>query len=148
MHVPSDRVYFGLWLVGTLFFFFFSSRRRHTRLQGDWSSDVCSSDLLLPWAKWVEQRDARLAIVTDRDGTYDGRARTWLEYFAMPATTIGAAKEAVDVLPRYPPILDPLERWFWHDDAIGRMYMLVGRYSDAKPYLERAAGSCSALEDL
>src|SRR6266850_3360235 len=28
-------------------FFFFSSRRRHTRLQGDWSSDVCSSDLKL-----------------------------------------------------------------------------------------------------
>src|SRR5256885_6993476 len=32
--------------------FFFSSRRRHTRLQGDWSSDVCSSDL-------VEDGDAR-----------------------------------------------------------------------------------------
>src|SRR5205807_7517210 len=31
-----------------IFFFFFSSRRRHTRLQGDWSSDVCSSDLRLP----------------------------------------------------------------------------------------------------
>src|SRR5574337_1485955 len=36
--------------------FFFSSRRRHTRLSGDWSSDVCSSDLrqqptrlLCPW---------------------------------------------------------------------------------------------------
>src|SRR6266446_7960571 len=29
-----------------MFYFFFSSRRRHTRLQGDWSSDVCSSDLL------------------------------------------------------------------------------------------------------
>src|SRR5256885_2745612 len=28
--------------------FFFSSRRRHTRLQGDWSSDVCSSDLVPP----------------------------------------------------------------------------------------------------
>src|SRR5436189_6062093 len=27
-------------------FFFFSSRRRHTRYIGDWSSDVCSSDLL------------------------------------------------------------------------------------------------------
>src|SRR5438094_5393449 len=26
-------------------FFFFSSRRRHTRSYGDWSSDVCSSDL-------------------------------------------------------------------------------------------------------
>src|SRR5256885_3456849 len=32
----------------TIRFFFFSSRRRHTRLQGDWSSDVCSSDLLDP----------------------------------------------------------------------------------------------------
>src|SRR5256885_7178181 len=29
--------------------FFFSSRRRHTRLQGDWSSDVCSSDLRYPF---------------------------------------------------------------------------------------------------
>src|SRR5256885_10605016 len=28
-----------------VYVFFFSSRRRHTRLQGDWSSDVCSSDL-------------------------------------------------------------------------------------------------------
>src|SRR5207248_4764314 len=31
-------------------FFFFSSRRRHTRSYGDWSSDVCSSDL---WASWL-----------------------------------------------------------------------------------------------
>src|SRR5256885_2036143 len=34
----SERVGMAVW-------FFFSSRRRHTRLQGDWSSDVCSSDL-------------------------------------------------------------------------------------------------------
>src|SRR5690606_40465140 len=27
-------------------FFFFSSRRRHTRFSRDWSSDVCSSDLI------------------------------------------------------------------------------------------------------
>src|SRR5215212_6467976 len=32
--------------VGILFFFFFSSRRRHTRCLSDWSSDVCSSDLV------------------------------------------------------------------------------------------------------
>src|SRR5690348_18068848 len=32
-------------LVCFCFFFFFSSRRRHTRWTGDWSSDVCSSDL-------------------------------------------------------------------------------------------------------
>src|SRR5207237_6307990 len=29
-----------------LFLFFFSSRRRHTRFKCDWSSDVCSSDLI------------------------------------------------------------------------------------------------------
>src|SRR3989454_11633452 len=35
------------------FNFFFSSRRRHTRLQGDWSSDVCSSDLVaLGWGAY------------------------------------------------------------------------------------------------
>src|SRR3712207_6693094 len=28
-------------------FFFFSSRRRHTRYWRDWSSDVCSSDLMI-----------------------------------------------------------------------------------------------------
>src|SRR5688500_11951125 len=34
-----------LWVWACCFLFCFSSRRRHTRLQGDWSSDVCSSDL-------------------------------------------------------------------------------------------------------
>src|SRR3989440_8136732 len=33
-------------IVFNHFFFFFSSRRRHTRSDRDWSSDVCSSDLL------------------------------------------------------------------------------------------------------
>src|SRR6266513_4357141 len=39
-----------LWSVATgitCIFFFFSSRRRHTISKRDWSSDVCSSDLLL-----------------------------------------------------------------------------------------------------
>src|SRR5256885_10002798 len=36
------------WYSYVLCLFFFSSRRRHTRLQGDWSSDVCSSDLRIP----------------------------------------------------------------------------------------------------
>src|SRR5256885_4198968 len=44
----------GEWLI---VFFFFSSRRRHTRLQGDWSSDVCSSDLLV-WT--VNRQDEML----------------------------------------------------------------------------------------
>src|SRR5437763_11737536 len=32
-------------MFSVVVFFFFSSRRRHTRYIGDWSSDVCSSDL-------------------------------------------------------------------------------------------------------
>src|SRR5256885_12523457 len=46
--MPSTAVH-GLRVVVEMtsvgLYFFFSSRRRHTRLQGDWSSDVCSSDL-------------------------------------------------------------------------------------------------------
>src|SRR5438105_6557014 len=38
------------------FFFFFSSRRRHTRSTRDWSSDVCSSDLLCRFIFRVKQR--------------------------------------------------------------------------------------------
>src|SRR5437867_1033831 len=39
-------LYFFCFLFYYYFcFFFFSSRRRHTRSYGDWSSDVCSSDL-------------------------------------------------------------------------------------------------------
>src|SRR5215472_11871152 len=33
-------------MIYFVFFFFFSSRRRHTRCLSDWSSDVCSSDLV------------------------------------------------------------------------------------------------------
>src|SRR5256884_7359918 len=49
-------------------FFFFSSRRRHTRCSRDWSSDVCSSDLValvvglvLGW-RWFERN--RTSLVT------------------------------------------------------------------------------------
>src|SRR2546429_4570855 len=35
-----------IYCVMFCFFFFFSSRRRHTRCSRDWSSDVCSSDLV------------------------------------------------------------------------------------------------------
>src|SRR5256885_6712568 len=42
-HLPEAGV--EVTSANWLRLFFFSSRRRHTRLQGDWSSDVCSSDL-------------------------------------------------------------------------------------------------------
>ena len=39
-------VLFCFFLFVFCFCFFFSSRRRHTRCSRDWSSDVCSSDLI------------------------------------------------------------------------------------------------------
>src|ERR1017187_2378405 len=58
-----------------LFFFFFSSRRRHTRYIGDWSSDVCSSDLVctiqtFPFAleavrKLAATQGKRFAVIPD-----------------------------------------------------------------------------------
>src|SRR5205807_3242089 len=56
-----------------LFFFFFSSRRRHTRLQGDWSSDVCSSDLAVQRA--VLRPKPLEMVVPDREGPAHGRGR-------------------------------------------------------------------------
>src|SRR5437764_6546911 len=49
------------WLTA---FFFFSSRRRHTRYIGDWSSDVCSSDLA-PVVRQLEHRGVRFRAVAD-----------------------------------------------------------------------------------
>src|SRR6266702_5355564 len=44
-------------------FFFFSSRRRHTRWPRDWSSDVCSSDLI-----WVTDKGSDMVIKFDSEG--------------------------------------------------------------------------------
>src|SRR5256885_2524337 len=62
-------------------FFFFSSRRRHTRLQGDWSSDVCSSDLIVanldfPWGIFRQRNADRVTDAVaeqraDADGALD-----------------------------------------------------------------------------
>src|SRR5256886_7285794 len=38
----------GQFVCAEVVLFFFSSRRRHTRFDCDWSSDVCSSDLVVP----------------------------------------------------------------------------------------------------
>src|SRR5438093_6988010 len=53
----------SFWIKRRIFFFFFSSRRRHTRLVSDWSSDVCSSDLLRALSREV-RRDTRVAALS------------------------------------------------------------------------------------
>src|SRR5256885_2858288 len=60
--------------------FFFSSRRRHTRLQGDWSSDVCSSDLVIMQALVA----AAVAVVLVLVGVY------------VPGSPIARERDEVD----------------------------------------------------
>src|SRR5208337_3007529 len=56
-----------LWVI---VFFFFSSRRRHTRYIGDWSSDVCSSDLMIFMCPGSGGAPAQtLAVGRDESGT-------------------------------------------------------------------------------
>src|SRR2546430_9168646 len=58
------------YVVRLFTFFFFSSRRRHTRFDCDWSSDVCSSDLM----KIISGMD-----IADRRRPQDGRSRLRFE---------------------------------------------------------------------
>src|SRR5207302_7897521 len=47
LSLSAFTIYFSSINPVFFFFFFFSSRRRHTRFSRDWSSDVCSSDLVV-----------------------------------------------------------------------------------------------------
>src|SRR3989454_1685292 len=66
--------------VCLLLFFFFSSRRRHTRLQGDWSSDVCSSDLAIPDIVVHRFVLARAAALRDKPALIDAASGRTLTY--------------------------------------------------------------------
>src|SRR5215471_5716 len=76
------------------FFFFFSSRRRHTRSLRDWSSDVCSSDLLglADELDLVVTRDDMRALKPDPDGW-----RVIAEHFGAVARGSGDPSDAVVV---------------------------------------------------
>src|SRR5262249_57052718 len=55
--------------------FFFSSRRRHTRLVSDWSSDVCSSDLVETSARGAKSKQRRSTVTSTSQGRR--RAPVW-----------------------------------------------------------------------
>src|SRR5437867_4803309 len=79
--------FFYVWVLFLFcFFFFFSSRRRHTRSYGDWSSDVCSSDLRVE----VDGRQVRL-------GAFDHAERTVAPVMDRPPQSVDGAVVAVRV---------------------------------------------------
>src|SRR6266850_6752529 len=79
-----------------MIFFFFSSRRRHTRLQGDWSSDVCSSDLGLPSSSCLEGTPSAETVpeLAPRPGEIVVRKRG---YDAFAGTSLDGALRARNV---------------------------------------------------
>src|SRR5205807_4477954 len=76
--------------------FFFSSRRRHTRLQGDWSSDVCSSDLILTFG--VGQRDTLDSVKVEWPGR-EGRVSLLTKVATNQRLTV---RQSEAVVPRAP----------------------------------------------
>src|SRR6266581_8240395 len=98
-------------------FFFFSSRRRHTRWTGDWSSDVCSSDL--DAQGFVGDLTAAAAELQHRLATDPVKARTDLAEFARGLRAFGAEQAPDywafrDMLVAQDPTLE------WIIDSLGR----------------------------
>src|SRR2546427_6049707 len=62
-------------MASTVIFFFFSSRRRHTRFDCDWSSDVCSSDLLEETRRITRKRGVDVVIDSVGQETWDKSLR-------------------------------------------------------------------------
>ena len=92
-----------------MYFFFFSSRRRHTRLQGDWSSDVCSSDLTDPIDNSISQKQgirigftdgSRIVFRLSGTGTKGATLRLYVESYEPDA-----AKHDIDTQTALAPLI-------------------------------------------
>src|SRR6266481_7585649 len=87
-------------IAAYLVFFFFSSRRRHTRWNCDWSSDVCSSDLVdddaAPTGLAHGERQVAIVAVEEPVGLVDAAHR--LQH--RPAQAEADAVDHRDLLPR------------------------------------------------
>src|SRR5437763_7017570 len=82
-----------LIIILFFFFFFFSSRRRHTRYIGDWSSDVCSSDLENQNSRLPEDgaRNRRALLLPARKG-YAALADQSVEAFGELAHVVAESR--------------------------------------------------------
>src|SRR5690349_24988482 len=103
--------------------FFFSSRRRHTRSLRDWSSDVCSSDLV---------RDPDIAHVTAGAGSADGlHHRLLVAHRLDDRVSTEAVGELLDL------------RYRSEERRVGKSVDLGGRRIIHKKYLSRNVSRAS-----
>src|SRR5690625_6766314 len=96
--MTSAHLYFVSCIIS---FFFFSSRRRHTRWPRDWSSDVCSSDLVI----CVGQATKIVPYLTDMPKTYEVTCALGIATETEDAYGDIIAKTTIDE----PPTLDAIK---------------------------------------
>src|SRR2546427_2476268 len=88
-------------------FFFFSSRRRHTRFDCDWSSDVCSSDMIGTRQSMVRQfalvhaREEDLLRFVDRTAVADETFRDFVTFCRSQDIVLEIVSEGLDFYVRY-----------------------------------------------
>jgi serine/threonine-protein kinase len=96
--------------------------------------------------RWLEE-DARRPTGTRAGGQWGQNAGyRWVVAFAMSANSKEEAAEALEALPRFLPLPDPVTRATEIDGAIGNVYRLAGRLDEAIPFLRRAARACLVFE--
>src|SRR5256884_5051430 len=144
-----------LMTLTTVLYFFFSRRSRHTRCSRDWSSDVCSSDLIISRApgqdRVTQPRKKRKCIASLKEiSRIESRLLRTLE---RPAVCHRARPGAIAVNPVSPRTQHRhlLSRDFFHasqherripsPNSVSRhrrAYFSIGNQSDAPPAMHHA----------
>src|SRR5438876_6113132 len=85
-------------LFGLSHLCFFSSRRRHTSWTGDWSSDVCSSDLYAVLkADAMPEIVVRLIETVDQEGPFGAKGLGESGVIPVAAAVANAIKNAIGI---------------------------------------------------
>src|SRR5690554_2304580 len=125
-------------------FFFFSSRRRHTRCGRDWSSDVCSSDLLLI-RELLMRADAKRILIMAPGGLTEQWQDELLEKFGLQFEIFSREKQEqcasgnyfeeadklicrLDQLSRNPDYQDKLRNTDWDLIIVDEAHKLSANY--------------------
>src|SRR5438045_849414 len=122
-------------------FFFFSSRRRHTRCLSDWSSDVCSSDLLglglealrkIPTDSLLRMDPKALAEAVEND------RRAGRIPLAVVATVGTTSTTAIDPVPAIADICNGRQIWLHVDASYGGAAAILPEMRDVLAGCDRA----------